>query len=79
MTRWRTLGIALAVPATAACGSADDATSEAPVRSYDGLFQGLRATRARATQPAAARQAIFDRRAAPHRFGGCAHGRRGSG
>lgn len=61
MTRWRTLGVALAVLASTACGRDDDATSAAPVRSYDGLYQGLCAARASATRPDAARQAFFDR------------------
>lgn len=61
MTRWRTLGVALAVLATAACGRDDNATSAATVRSYDRLYQGLCAVRASAAQPDAARQAFFDR------------------
>ena len=61
MTRWRTLEIALAVPGTAACGSDDDATSADTARSYDRLYQGLRAGRARATRPDAARRAFIDR------------------
>lgn len=59
MTRWRTSGVVALVLAVGACGTDDDATS--PARPYESLYQGLCEARARATQPAAARTAFFDR------------------
>jgi len=61
MTRWRTLGVVLALLAAGACGTDDDSTAAKPAGPYDLLYQGLCVTRARASQPAAARTAFFDR------------------
>lgn len=62
MTRWRTLGVVAVVLVGGACGTDDDATSAAPpARPYDSLYQGLCVARARASHPAAARTAFFDR------------------
>ncbi len=59
MKRWWTSGVVLLVLAVGACGTDDNAAS--PARPYDSLYQGLCVARARATQPAAARTAFFDR------------------
>lgn len=65
MTRWRPLGVVAVVLVAGACGTDDDVTSAAPpARPYDSLYMGLCVARARASQPAAARTAFFDR--APH-------------